>query len=155
MNNQKHGEFIKKEKNKKIKSIIPIIILLILITIIIIILSILKNNNSHIDSKSLEHKDYNCTLIKTYNVDNINESNDENYLYVTFKEYQAEGVYSIKLSKTISKDLKTGQNYEFTFNINKSYIFETPDIIFANAELNNITYSNKIGIEQKNEYNCK
>ena len=93
--------------------------------------------------------------VKTYNIDNINSSNDSNYLYITFKEYQVEGVYTIKLPKTISKDLEIGKNYEFTFNTYKEYVSATPAEIFDKSELINIEYSDKVGMEQKNEFNCK
>ena len=117
--------------------------------------------NTSVDIAIIKNKDknfsnsYDCTLIKTYNVDNINSSNDSNYLYITFKEYQVEGVYTIKLSKTISKDLEIGKNYEFTFNTYKEYISSSPTEIFEKSELINIESSDKVGIEQKNEFNCK
>ncbi len=134
---------------KKKIIVIPIIISIGLLTILIIFFTITQK------TKDNNINNYDCILIKTYNISNINSSNDENYLYVTFKEYQVEGIYTIKLPKTISKDLKIGENYEFTFNINKSYISETPNIIFENSELINIIHSDKIGMEQKNEFTCK
>lgn len=133
--------------NKNKKLVILLITIFSLLIITIIGLNITKNDEIN--------NNYECTLTKTYNIDNINSSNDENYLYVTFKEYQVEGVHIIKLAKTFSKDLKIGENYEFTFNTHKKYISETPDIIFEYSELINIVHSDKIGIEQKNEYNCK
>lgn len=138
-------------KNKKTKIALIIIFSIIILIIIIIGFYISKKNTK---TDEITNK-YECILTKTYNIDNINESNDENYLYVTFKEYQVEGIHTIKLSKTISQNLKIGENYEFTFNTNKNYISETIDIIFENSELINIEHSDKIGIEQKNEYNCK
>lgn len=142
------------ETQKKKKIIMPSITILSIIIITIIGLNITKKDTKSDETKKITNK-YECILTKTYNIDNINESNDENYLYVTFKEYQVEGVHTIKLSKTISKDLKIGENYEFTFNTHKNYISETPDIVFENSELINIEHSDKIGIEQKNESNCK
>lgn len=146
--NAKEKSKIKIHKKKKI--IISSITIFSIIIITIIGLNIAKKE----ENKETTNK-YECILTKTYNIDNINESNDENYLYVTFKEYQVEGVHTVKLSKTISKDLKIGENYEFTFNTHKNYIVEKPDVIFKNSELINIEHSNKIGIEQKNESNCK
>ena len=98
---------------------------------------------------------YDCILTKTYNINNINTNNHENYLYVTFKEYQLEDVYTIKLPKKFSKDLKLGNNYEFTFNTYKKYVSETTNIIFENSELINIEYTDKVGMEQNNTFECK
>ena len=60
-----------------------------------------------------------------------------------------------KNPKTISKDSEIGKNYEFTFNTYKEYVSATPAEIFDKSELINIEYSDKVGIEQKNEFNCK
>lgn len=138
-----------KSNNFKTKNKIIIIILLLVLIIGIVILLNIKNNNNLIENK------YDCTLIKTYNIIDINNSNDENYLYVTFKQYQTEGVYTIKLPKTLSKDLQKDKNYEFTFKINKKYVKDNPDIIFSNSELVNISYTDKLGMEQVNMVNCE
>lgn len=144
------NKLLEPKNKKRIFLIISIlVILIVLISIILIIISSSPNKNKD------KSNSYDCTLIKTYNVDNINSSNDSNYLYITFKEYQVEGVYTIKLSKTISKDLEIGKNYEFTFNTYKEYISSTPTEIFEKSELINIESSDKVGIEQKNEFNCK
>ena len=140
-------------KNKK-RIFLIISILAIFIVLISIILIIISSSDNKSKDKNFSNS-YDCTLIKTYNVDNINSSNDSNYLYITFKEYQVEGVYTIKLSKTISKDLEIGKNYEFTFNTYKEYISSSPTEIFEKSELINIESSDKVGIEQKNEFNCK
>ena len=137
-------------KRKKIGIVIMMIVIIFLV-IVYFGYDLIMNDNNVDDSDYI----FECVLVKTYNIDNINPSNDENYLYVTFKEYQVEGVYTLKLSKTISKDLVVGENYEFTFNTDKDYISETPDVIFNNSELINIVYSDKVGMEQRNEFTCK
>lgn len=137
---------IVESKNKFKKIIIVIIFISILIVSILYLYKSKRNTN--------KNENYECVLTKTYNIENINDSNDENYLYVTFKEFQTEGVFTIKLSKTISKDLVIGENYEFTFNTKREYLFDTIDVIFDNSELINIVQSNKVGIEQKNDYIC-
>ena len=144
----------KNNSNEKKHNKYRIILLFVTVTIFIcltVAITILKNNNN---SKNSDIK-YECVMTKTYYVENINDSNDGNYLYVTFKEYQSEGVYTIKLSKTISKDLEIGKNYAFTFNLNKDNISATIDEIFNNSELINIVETDKKGLEQKNNYNCK
>lgn len=139
-----------KKDNPKFKNyIIRILILLSILSIIIITtIKIYKSNNKEIT------KDYECTLIKTYNVNNINPSNDEFYLYITFTEYQTEGVYTIKLPKTITKNLEKNENYEFTFKTNKEYVSKTPDIIFSNSELINIEHTDNTGLNQINKFYC-
>ena len=134
--------------NKKIKKIV-ILVSSFLIAITVLLLIGGKNKDS-INSSSK----YNCILTKTYNVVNINESNDENYLFITFSEFQSEDVVTIKLPKTISKDLLIGEKYEFTFNTNKEFVNETIDVIFENSEIINIVLTEKVGMEQKNEYIC-
>ena len=142
------------ESNNKQKTFLIISILVTLIILISIILTIIFYSPTKNKDKDFSNS-FDCTLIKTYNIDNINSSNDSNYLYITFKEYQVEGVYTIKLPKTISKDLEIGKNYEFTFNTYKEYVSATPTEIFDKSELINIEYSDKVGMEQKNEFNCK
>lgn len=127
---------------------IDTIILLIIAIIIIGLVFLINNKNNYNVNK------YNCSMIKTYNIVNISDSNDENYSYVTLKEYQSEGVYSVKLPKTISKNLIEANNYEFTFNINKENVYSTPSEIFEEAKLININHSDKIGNEQVNEFHC-
>ncbi len=95
-----------------------------------------------------------CTLVKTYNIKDITESNDEKYLYVTLTQFQTESEYIIKLSKENSQDLTVGLNYEFTFYIDKLYVEEAPDVIFENSELISIVYTDKVGLEQNNQYVC-
>lgn len=127
---------------------IDTIILLIIAIIIIGLVFLINNKNNYNVNK------YNCSMIKTYNIVNISDSNDENYSYVTLREYQSEGVYSVKLPKTISKNLIEANNYEFTFNINKENVYSTPSEIFEKAKLININHSDKIGNEQVNEFHC-
>lgn len=134
--------------NKKIKKIV-ILVSSFLIAITVLLLIGGKNKDSINGSSK-----YNCILTKTYNVVNINESNDENYLFITFRQFQSEDVVTIKLPKTISKDLLIGEKYEFTFNTNKEFVNETIDVIFENSEIINIVLTEKVGMEQKNEYIC-
>lgn len=129
------------KKNKLIILIIPILIL-IMLTILFLVN---KNDNK---------KEYDCTVIKTYYIKNISNSNDENYKYITISEFQTEGTYTIKLSKIDSEKLKAEKNYEFTFKTNKENIKVTTDILFGNSEIINIKESDKVGLEITNTYNC-
>lgn len=97
---------------------------------------------------------YDCTLIKTYRINDIYLSNDENYLYATFSQYQVEGYYTIKLPKSISGILEKDKNYEFTFKINKKYVNDNPEVIFSNSEVLNVEATDKIGMAQMNRCDC-
>lgn len=95
-----------------------------------------------------------CTLIRTFYIDDIKNSNDENYLYVTLHEYQVEGVFTIKISKVIGKELEKNNNYEFTFTTPKDYMWETTDKLFNNREIISIEKTDKVGMEQTSKYYC-
>lgn len=109
------------------------------------------NKNKEIMNGS---KSYDCTLTEIYNIDNINLSNDENYLYVSLKKFQTEGVYTIKLPKSISDDLENGKSYEFVFEIDKEYLKDNPDVIFNNSKIINVNETNKQGLEQTSFSTC-
>lgn len=137
-------------ENKKIskKKLIPIIALTLIIVIITSSVSI--KNNQQPPSKIKE----NCIVIRTYYIDNIGKSNDENYLYITVHEYQVEGTFTLKLPKLISKDLEVGNSYEFTFKTNQKYIKATTDILFNNSNVINLQYTDKVGNERVSKYEC-
>ena len=143
------GTLNKKEKmvlknNKKITIIVSIILIIILsITIILI-----NNENKMVEDIN------NCTVIRTYYIDNIGRSNDENYLYITVHEYQIEGTYTLKLSKLVSGNLEVGNSYEFTFKTSKEYLVTTTDRLFENSEIINLNYTDKVGNEQTSTYYC-
>ena len=113
---------------------------------------IIKNLNK--EKTSNKNTLYNCEVIKTYYIDNISESNNENYLYITIHEFQVEGTYTIKLPKTISEKLEAKKSYEFTFKTNKEYINGQTTELFSNSEIINIIYTDKEGLERTNKYTC-
>lgn len=144
----KKYDTIIKERKKHPILIISIIILIIMITSISI--NILKKEKEEQKEKSKEV----CTMIKTFDIYNITKSNDGNFLYITIHEYQVEGTYTIKLPKTISKDLEVGKAYEFTFKINKEFEDAQTDILFNNSEILNVEYTDKLGMERTSISNC-
>ena len=141
-----------KNKEKSTKTIInkKIFLILLLIPIIIIITILLTNNNNNNNEK-----EDNCTVIRTYYIDNIGRSNDENYLYITIHEFQVEGTYTLKLPMTISSHLEVGNSYEFTFKTTKDYIKTNTDILFNNSDVINLKQSTKEGLERTSKYYCK
>lgn len=56
-----------------------------------------------------------ATLVATYQILNIAESNDEDYLYLTLRKFQAEEVETVRVKKKLAKDVKSDKSYEFTF----------------------------------------
>ena len=144
------------KKEKIIVAVIVIILLLGGITLFISKgLSGNNNNNNNNVNNNVSQTEDNCTLIKTYRINAVYLSNDENYLYVTFSQYQTEGVYTIKLPRSISGSLEKGKNYEFTFMINKMYVNDSPEVVFNNSEVLNVKATDKIGMAQMNRYDCE
>ena len=143
------GNLNQKEKTnvKRSKKII-FIISIILIIILLITFLIIKNKNNKIEDTN------NCIVIRTYYIDNIGRSNDDNYLYITVHEYQVEGTYTLKLPKLVSGNLEVGNSYEFTFKTSKSYLVTTTDKLFGNSEVINLEYTDKVGNEQTSTYHC-
>lgn len=140
----------KEPKNENTNKYKTLFILIITSLIVILILTLIIINNLKPQNQSQN----NCTVIRTYYIDNIGKSNDENYLYITIHEYQVEGTYTIKLPKLISGNLEVGNSYEFTFKTNKEYLMTTTDILFNNSEVVNLEYSDKVGNERTSKYYC-
>lgn len=143
----------REDNNKDIKDNKIVIIIVICLIVISIILVIIINMNKDKELKK-DNKSYDCTLTEIYNIDNINLSNDENYLYISLKKFQTEGVYTIKLPKSISGNLEKGKSYEFVFEIDKEYLKDNPDVIFNNSKIINVNETNKQGLEQTSFSKC-
>ena len=137
-----------KENNKNKKNNYLLIILSVFLLIIMLIIFNYKKEENNLKEKET------CTLIRTFYIDDIKNSNDENYLYVTLHEYQVEEVFTIKISKVIGQDLEKNNNYEFTFTAPKDYIWESTDTLFNNREVISIEQTDKIGMEQTSNYYC-
>ena len=137
-----------KENNKNKKNNYLLIILSVFLLIIMLIIFNYKKEENNLKEKET------CTLIRTFYIDDIKNSNDENYLYVTLHEYQVEGVFTIKISKVIGKELEKNNNYEFTFTTPKDYMWETTDKLFNNREIISIEKTDKVGLEQTSKYYC-
>lgn len=131
-------------RKKKIQYLNILFLLIITFILVIIISKVYKTNkNGNI-----------CTIIRTYYIDSIGKSNNDNYLYITIHEFQVEGTYTIKLPKIVSKDLEVGKSYEFTFEANKEYVKIPTDILFKNSNIINVVNTNKEGLERTSTYTC-
>lgn len=145
---------------KKEKIIVAVIVIILLFGGIALFISkgLSGNNNNNVNNNvndNVSQTEDNCTLIKTYRINAVYLSNDENYLYATFSQYQVEGYYTIKLPKSISGILEKDKNYEFTFKINKKYVNDNPEVIFSNSEVLNVEPTDKIGMAQMNRCDCE
>ena len=142
---------------KKEKIIVAVIVIILLLGGITLFISkgLSGNNNNNNVNNNVSQTEDNCTLIKTYRINAVYLSNDENYLYVTFSQYQTEGYYTIKLPKSISGILEKDKYYEFTFKINKKYVNDSTEVVFNNSEVLNVKATDKIGMAQMNRYDCE
>lgn len=95
-----------------------------------------------------------CSFIKTYNILNKADSNDENYVYLTLRQFQKEPVVTVKILKSLNPNIEVGKIYEFTFET--TYHGELNEItdIFEHANLTTIIETTKTGMEQVNT-SCK
>lgn len=102
-----------------------------------------------LDDKDTETNNTNTgKFIKTYNVLNIAESNDERYLYLTIRQFQCEEVETIKVQRTLAQTVKANNDYEFEFEYTNKKIEDNIKSIFENATLISIKKTDKQGLEQ-------
>lgn len=89
-------------------------------------------------------------FIRTYNILNVAESNDEKYIYLTIRQFQEEEVQTIKVERNLCLTITEGKNYEFTIKPN-SRVEDNLSSIFHNSKILEIKETNKIGLEQIQE----
>lgn len=145
--NLKNNEEIKIEKENKKRIFLVGIVLLMIILILIVVITIInreKNKNNIND----------CTVIRTYYIDSVGRSNDDNYLYITIHEFQVEGTYTLKLPKLVSDNLEVGSSYEFTFETSSEYTDVRTDILFNNSNIINVVYTDKEGLDRTSKFYC-
>ena len=91
---------------------------------------------------------------RTYNIRNIEESNDEAYLYLTLRQFQFEEVATVRVLRSMASEIEVGNNYEFTFRYHyPSTEIENDSIeeLFLKCDLILIKYTDKIGLEQNHD----
>lgn len=129
-------------------------LLVLLVSVFLVIMMLIIFNHKKEENNIKENNEDTCTLIRTFYIDDIKNSNDENYLYVTLHEYQVVGIFTIKISKVIGKNLEKNNNYEFIFTAPKDYIWESTDTLFNNRKVISIEQTDKVGMEQTSKYYC-
>ncbi len=117
------------------------------------------NRDIYIGPKNMEYKNNFCksdikknnTFIKTYHVLNVAESNDENYQYLTLRQFQVDEVVTVKVSKTITLNIEENKIYEFNFNRVGKKIEDNIKSIFENGVLLSVEETDKTGLNQIQE----
>lgn len=131
-----NGTVMDNKKNNIIKYIIMLIIFIIISIIIIVIYSNVGNRDS-----------YKCLGTQTYYIDNIYDSDDDNYSYITL--IKGDIVKTIKVKKVISNNISEKKSYQFVFRSNNNN--DDIDYIFNNNEIINIIDT----FEELNIINCE
>lgn len=90
----------------------------------------------------------NSTFTKTYNVLNVADSNDENYIYLTIRQFQEEEVKTVKVQRSLANGIEITKDYEFTFKYTDKKVEENIESIFTNTKLISIKQTDKQGLEQ-------
>lgn len=119
-----------KKKNNIIKYILVFLGMIIIEIVIIIIYTYM------LDKKDMEYK---CVGTRTYYVDRVYDSDDDNYKYVTFIDRDNQ-VNNIKVRKIVVNNIEVGNRYEFVYRSND---MDTSIDEIINDKIVNIIKSNK------------
>ena len=111
--------------------------ILIFLGIIIVEVIIILIYTYILDKKDME---YRCIGTKTYYVDKIYDSDDDNYKYVTIID-SSSNVLTIKMKKVITNNLDINSTYEFIYRSNNKD--NSIEDIIKNNQVVNIIESNK------------
>lgn len=114
------------------------------------------NKDIYIGPEEMEYQEYFCkspesslkTFTKTYEVLNVALSNNDEFIYLTLRQFQFEEVETVKVAKSLNYDITVGKNYEFTFEYTTEEIEDNIKSIFANAKLTSIVETDKTGLDQ-------
>ncbi len=84
---------------------------------------------------------------RTYQVLNITDSDNEEYWFLTLKEYQVDEVVTAKVKKEINPNLKEKKSYVFEFEFNGTCIIDELKWILENTDIIGIKSTDKIGMD--------
>ena len=108
----------------------------------------LKLKDININSNDINNNTENSTFTKTYNILNVADSNDENYIYLTIRQFQEEEIKTVKVQKSLANNIEISKDYEFTFRYTDKKVEENIESIFTNTTLVSIKKTDKQGLEQ-------
>lgn len=94
---------------------------------------------------------------RTYQILNITDSDNEEYWFLTLKEYQVDEVVTVKVKKEINPNLKEKKSYVFELEFNGTCITDELKWILGNTDIVSIKPTDKIGMDAtRDEINtCK
>ena len=95
-----------------------------------------------------------CTFIRTFRILHQEESNEEQYYWLTLRQFQIEPIISVKVKKEFNYNIEIGKSYEFTFETTESTLDWDDQTIFEKAKLIKIEETGKVGLEQI-QTNCQ
>lgn len=75
-----------------------------------------------------------CNFVKRYNLLLVTDSDDDEYVFLTLKEFQVDEVKTVKVKRKAMPSLKKGNYYRFSFSTKKK-IHDHIDEIFASSIL--------------------
>ncbi len=84
---------------------------------------------------------------RTYQILNITDSDNEEYWFLTLKEYQVDEVVTAKVKKEINPNLKEKKSYIFEFEFNGTCITDELKWILENTDIVGIKSTDKIGMD--------
>lgn len=143
-------DLLKGHSKKKHSKYYAYLIVIISFLILMFILLVHKQKKKEYNDKLANN--YPCTMIGNYYVSLINNSNDENYKYITISVFQTEGVYTIKIPSSIAKELEVDKRYKMTLKTKENYQDVPLDTLFQNSEIINVVQSKEEEIWTK--YYC-
>jgi len=114
-----------------------------------------ENDLDKIKGNKHYYYDYNdkktYTFTRTWEVLNIAESNEEEYIYLTLRQFQGEEIETVKVLKNINYNIEAGKSYEFTFTFKGEEPEEDIKDIFEECNLIKIELTDRIGLDQLQE----
>ncbi len=113
------------------------------------------NKDVYIGDLNMEYKNSFClnqNFVRTYKVLNIEDSNDEEYVYLTLRSFQEEEVETVKVEKKIVSTVEEDKSYEFKFRYeNDEDLKDDIKSIFENSKLIKVYLTDKEGLDQRND----
>jgi len=95
-----------------------------------------------------------CEFVKTFHIEMIKPSHEEEDMVVVVSQYNEDEVVSVKLSKELADTLEVGRDYEFTFKTFQVYVDTDIENVFDENEVISVKKTNKKGFEQRQDETC-
>lgn len=160
---------------KIVKTVLIIVLIIIALSIVVPIilgLSFGYRHDSNTETTVIEsHEAVNYedetqsvvgkTFIRTFNVKNVEKTDDEDILQVSISQFQVSKVITVELSRRLCPEIKAGNNYEFEFEIQDDAILGTYEdgkqmqddfaALFTYCRVISVVKTDRIGSDQIQE----